>query len=339
VVIDLFGHDFERLQPLVFLEDAVYVKTRRPAGPATLISALGVVHPLRALCSGRTLAEHRVRHNQGALMQVLAAELARHEALGSPLVYFLALAAAVHGRDWGEEPRATDVDSAALLAEALGELRGVIAHLPDPRLPLPALLVLGRVWHLVPASAPAVAGRVHVRWRETVLGLSGEYDLLRDLESAWWDCACQYLTAEVERHARSLCERSTVQASALASAQAHLERDGVLQVGDLLLIQGQPPLLGHVVPPHYNTALGRATGRDLALVAALTFPPQIGSLQVYGRAPSGTWHAVTLPHGLCLGKSPRGTIANQPGLALAAYLRWAAARVAVNGRFNQYDAR
>ena len=93
------------------------------------------------------------------------------------------------------------------------------------------------------------------------------------------------------------------------------------------------------MPPHYNTALGRATGRDLALVAALTFPPQIGSLQVYGRASSGTWHAVTLPHGLCLGKSPRGTIANQPGLALAAYLRWAAARVAVNGRFNQYDAR
>jgi hypothetical protein len=259
--------------------------------------------------------------------------------MGSPLVYFLALAAAVHGRDWGEEPRAADTDSAALLAEALGELRGVIAHLPDPRLPLPALLVLGRVWHLVPASAPAVAGRVHVRWRETVLGLNGEHDLLRDMESAWWDRVRQYLTAEAERHARSLGGRSTVQASALASAQAQLERDGVLQVGDLLLIQGQPPLLGHVVPPHYNTALGRATDRDLALVAALEFPPRIGSLQVYGRTSSGTWHADTLPHGLCLGAKPRGTIADQPGLALAAYLRWAAARVAVNGRFHVLDAR
>jgi hypothetical protein len=109
-----------------------------------------------------------------------------------------------------------------------------------------------------------------------------------------------------------------------------------LQDGDLLFLPGNPPRVGHLLPSHYNHVLGRQSHRDLAMTAPLVLPPQVVSPRVYKRT-SERWEPMHLPHGLCLGGDPPRDRPNSPGLTLAAYLRWAAVRIATNGRFNAND--
>ena len=49
------------------------------------------------------------------------------------------------------------------------------------------------------------------------------------------------------------------------------------------------------------------------------------------------WERYRPPNGLCLGGSAPVARPESPGVALAAYLRWAAQRVASNGRFHSSD--
>lgn len=66
----LFGQAIQRLQPLVFLDDGVYVKTLQGRGSVTLETALGIEHLLKRLCSDRTLVEHFRRHNRSELLEL-----------------------------------------------------------------------------------------------------------------------------------------------------------------------------------------------------------------------------------------------------------------------------
>ena len=333
----LYGPAMQRLQPLVFLGEEVDVKSRQEVGAVTLVTALGIAHPLRCLGSVGTLVEHHQRLNRPPLQQLLRAECARRNANNctDPLGYFLTYLAPVFlERDWHEEYQLTAPSVNAVIPRDMSaEVAEVANHCPVPQVPSPALLVLGRVWLL--AETSAVSDRVHVRCNGITLSLTGEYVVIGALERVWCEQVQQFVTEAVAQVIQQGNPLSN--AVALSRAQAELGHSGYLQYGDLLFIAGTPARLGHVIPPHYNRTFGRQSEGDLAMAAPLTLPPSIGGLEVHGRNAAGRWVPVGLPHSLCLGPKPTGEMPEAPGLALAAYLRWAALRVMSNGRFHEHD--
>lgn len=334
----VFDPDMQRLQPLVLLRDDVYVKTRQETGSAALVTALGIEHPLRRLCSARTLVEHYHRGNRQKFHQILQEELEKHNAASctDPLAYFLEhLAPAFLERDWNEDYRLTGQPANdTTLPDLSAEVSEIVDDFPVPQLPTPSLWVLGRVW-LLTGTTPTVSGRVYVRFNGTTLSLTGEYMPVRTLESEWRTGVQQYISDAAVQLAQKTQPGSD--STGLVKAKAGLSRTGFLQVGDLLFIAGQPPRLGHVIPSHYNRTLGRQSARDLAVTAPLVLPPTISDLRVYYQQSSGGWKVLQLPYGLCLGPGPSGRFQDAPGLAVAAYLRWAAVRIAGNGRFHESD--
>jgi hypothetical protein len=58
---------------------------------------------------------------------------------------------------------------------------------------------------------------------------------------------------------------------------------------------------------------------------------------IYLRDAAGRWRPFRLPHGLCLGGGMPTSWPSDPGLALVAYLRAVANRVASAGRFHEAD--
>ena len=157
---------------------------------------------------------------------------------------------------------------------------------------------------------------------------------VKALESVWHEQVAGCIVETATRLVRQGVLHGDV--VTLRQAQHELSHGGFLQCGDLLFIAGSPPRLGYVIPPHYSRTFHRQSKEDLAMAAPLTLPPTIGGLEVYQRT-SGRWAAVKPPRGICLGEQPANGIQDAPGLALAAYLRWAAWRVASNGRFHEHD--
>jgi hypothetical protein len=337
VLISPFNAAFHGLQPLFFLGSDVFALTRGRSDSAAFVTAQGVVHPLRRLCPGRTVVEHGSRLNLAEARRILRAELARHAAIGCSdgLRFFVEqLLPTFCKRDWSEDARldvpAEQQPPATELAE---QLDAFARAMPTPETPSPSYWVFGRVWLLRPAAA--VAGREHVLWEGSTLGISGDYSLARTLESQWF----ARVQAFASESARRLADRmpGLKDSAALVAARDELDRNGSFQRGDLLFLAGDPPRIGHVLPPHYNRVLGRESRRDLAMTAALTFPPTIGVPAVYHSTAPGRWRLFTLPHGLCLGGGPPGDRPEMPGVALMAYLRWAALRIAANGVFHAND--
>jgi hypothetical protein len=150
-------------------------------------------------------------------------------------------------------------------------------------------------------------------------------------------------TAEVRawlaRSLAGLTERNPAGAGSntLAQARAQIDREGFFQQGDVLFLPGSPPHVGHLLPPHFNRTICRDSCRDLAMVAPFNLPPRIVAPQVFTRTSDRRWIPLGLPHGLCLGGGQPDFRPTNPGLALLAYLRWAAARVAANGMFHASD--
>lgn len=326
----------QRLQPLVLCDGDVYAKTHQQSGVATLVTALGVEHPLRRLVSARTLLEHHQRSNRQAFCQLLQAECMRQNAraCSDPLGYFLTyLLPAFLERDWYEDYLTVAPTSPAPPVDVTAEMAELAGHCPVPHIPFPALLVLGRVWKL--AASPPVQENVYVRFGSTTMSLTGEFVPVGALERIWREEVQRFVTDM----GRQVVQKENLQGDSMTLQRAHdeLTRIGCLQYGDVLFIAGTPPRLGYVIPPHYNRSFGHQSQRDLAMTAPLALPPTIGGLGVYQRTAPGRWMPVSPPHGLCLGPNPEGSMADTPGLALAAYLRWAAWRVASNGRFHEHD--
>jgi hypothetical protein len=339
VLSALFGEDLARLQPLVVLDDGVYAKTRGEAGPATLVTAVGVQHPLRRLCSHAALARRHRDANKSALLELLRQQMEHRRASASadPLGYFLHyLAPAFRERDWGDErspsyaapPRPVRSDLSVRMAVE-------IASLPIPVFPCPSLVVLGRAWQLVETTAPECRGRTHVVVGAGTLGLTGGCRSAWSIESEWLAQANNAIALVAGRLAA--LSDSEPEWPDLAPERERLASRGSIESGDLLLIAGAPPLLAHVLPSHYNSTRGRQSERDLAVAAPLELPPRLGSVAVYERARDGRWGWLSLPNGLCLGPGAPSMIPDEPGLNLAAYLRWAAIRLAANGRFHERD--
>lgn len=330
-----FDRMLQRLQPLVLHEDGLYICGRRADGPGALVTALGVVHPLRRLGTEAVLQAHARRLNRAAVETFLGAQMKRLLIDGSdPLWYFVEyLGPAFQRRDWSEQ---FDTDQVApppqapvLLAEEAARAAQALA-LPD--VARPALWLYGRAWELAPRLAQP--GRLHVRLGRQTLGLTGQQTALGVVAEAW----SRQLSERLTQLATELARRLTPVACspAVAAARETVQQRGSFEIGDLVYLAGDPPRLGHIVPPHHNATLGRPVRRDLAMAAPLRPPFALAGLAVYVRS-GERWLPASLPHGICLGSDPPADRPETPGLALAAYLRWAACRIATNGAFHSRD--
>jgi hypothetical protein len=318
-----------RLQPLIFAGDELFARTGAGDGPAVLVTARGVRHTLRPIASRRVLLEHHLRLNRP-----IVANLLRRDLAGGPKIdllrYFADLAVAFLERDWREDYPPEGGRQPSLEPDRNNQ--AVAADAPFPALPAPSLWLLGRAWKLGPGRGRE--GRLHVLHRGDVLELTGESATVGSVRSAWEAEVRAFVRSEV---GRVLSRESLTGPPELIRMRAAVTQAGACQVGDLLFLDGTSPRLGHVIPPHHNRVLGRWVGGDLAVTAVLTLPPQITAPAVYQWHGANRWMPYYPPHGLCLGGGPPPVRPESPGLALAAYLRWAAWRIASNGAFHSSD--
>jgi hypothetical protein len=334
------GTSLQRAQPLVFgWEGELYLKTRSRHGAATLVTASAVAHPLRRLCVFRDLIEHLIRLNARRGRQLLEMELARRSAANctDPLRYVVDhLAPSFCERDWNEayqEDVGTE-SGRAVQVDLSVEMAAVTEAIPAPTFSVPSLWLYGRVWALRPRTVVPTAMYVRLGDGEA-LGLTGEYTLASAVESQWRTTVETFVAAAAARLAAR--ERPGEVSLALHSAREAIARNGYWQCGDLLFLPGNPPRLGYVLPTHHNRVLGCQSDHDLAMTSALHMPPSISLLSAFRRSAAGEWLPFHAPHGLCFGSGPPTVSPVSPGLALAAYLRWAALRIAANGKFHALD--
>jgi hypothetical protein len=331
-----FDLSFQALQPLVVLDGDVFVKTRRGPARAELVTALGVVHPLRRFCSAADLAGHHRRLNGEQARRMVQAEMVTRLHSGGytdTLRFFVEhLVPAFARRDQGEDCLDGTPPAGAEGLDLIAEAAAIAEDLPPPRPPSPSLWLCGRVWNLTPGGGRE--GTLHVRQGEKTFGLGGSFTLVRALMTAWQQQIKDRLAQAIARIEVRIPPRPPD--PELTRAREELARQRYVQRGDLLYLPGEPPRLAHVLPPHKNHVLGRFCERDLAIAAPLHLPPRITGPHIVVKTARG-WERYRPPNGLCLGGSAPAARPESPGVALAAYLRWAAQRIASNGRFHSSD--
>jgi hypothetical protein len=332
--------DLACLQPIVVLGGALFGVGRRAVSPVTLVSALGVRHPMRPVASARVWREHAVRAGHDAFVRGVLARIAEGRAGPEGMaVYFLSvLVPRAEGRDWGEDPavppRGTPRPGGACPAP---DLAAFAAALPAPVVPGPALVASDRVWRLARCGAPA---GVHVRVGRGCWSPAGEFLPVAAIDERW-RAACDEV---VSRAARVCLERACeLDAAFVVEALDELRRTGGVQRGSLLFLGSTPPCIGHVMPPHRNVSLGRAVSGDVALATPFRMARSgtgAGGLRAFAKSPQGVWSPLALPRGICIGPGvPQCPPQLEPDLAAVACLRWAATRIATNGRFHEHDGR
>jgi hypothetical protein len=334
----------QAIQPLLITAEGLYFSGGDGESAASLVSALGIVHPLRRLCDVRVLQRHAVRVNAGAIRVRLSAEFAAKSAerVPDPLSLFVeAMVSGLSARDSSNEFLYEDQFNApvAEVVDQSAELEKVIRQASALKgLPLPSLCVLGRAWLLTHAST--TPPWVHVRYQGGLLAMNGDYVTLKKLR-AEWDAEISDRCKEAAAHFSAV--PPAAESEQLRIARRELSRSGFVANGDLLFLATRPIRVGCVIPPHYNHALGQGVGKDLALTAPFSFPPGIPSnseLIIYRRGANGGWEA--MPRAVCLGSVPSvnaGQGAAEAGINLLAFLRFGAIRIAANGRFHEHDGR
>lgn len=333
-----------RLQPLFLLGTDLYCKTPgKHPGPAaaTMQTAAGVTHALHVVTTVDELWRSEFEQLRPHAEQLLRAELpARMQALQqNPVALFIEhLVPNFLHRDFAEELATTLPAARAAEAVDWGEAIAVAARdLPRPQLPAPSAWFAGRVWDLAP-DLTTNAGYWRVHWLGQAYRLPGPYRQFGTITESWRQSVNQHLV----RTATALAARHPPRqfSDEVQAAASELQSRGFLERGDLVLIPGRPARLGYLIPDHMNLTLGRYIRRNLAITAAFDFPlvpyPSTGDLQVLERTSSG-WTRLHLPHGLCLGAAVASQRHDSPALALAAYLRWAGIRLAMNQSFHAND--
>ena len=332
--------DVECLQPLVVIDGALYGVGRGGDAAMTLVSALGIPHPLRPVASARVWREHSARLRHDEFLRGVVGRISEARGVPDQVAYFLTvLVPRVTARDWGgAAARPVEKPAARHLPVPPLDLADLARAAPVPTLPEPAMVASGRVWRLArQAGAAAIAG-VHVAARGDMWSLTGDYLPVRVIEERW-----RAAFDEAVGHAARLClERGGDTASFdHAGALDELRRTGAVRRGALLLFGTTPPTIGHLMPRHHNASLGRQVTDDVALAT----PFHVGSpdaggggLIVMGRSPQGTWSPLALPSGICLGRSAPARPAHlEADVAAVAFLRWAAVHIATNGKFHEHD--
>ncbi len=327
------------LEPVFFLDDEAYIKTDRSSDGAYFVTAMGIVHPLRRLCSMRILKDQCVRRNAPSVDRLIRTGLSQLRTNNQldDLRYFIEnLVPAFHGRDWSENfdsdvsRTPSEPTSAPDAGEQIDELS---KSLPPIVLPFPSYLALGS-FRMLRADA-AAAGIDHVRYNNQILVPTGETVSAAHVNRKWRDAVSRFVAQSTQQLFAAYGD--TVPSPSVIEAREEIAQVGYVQRGDLIFLVGPPSLAGHLLPPHYNRVLGRQSAGDLAMTLPLTRSLRISTPGVFGRNGQGRWVPLHLPHGLCLGGSPPDVRPESPGLALLAFLRWSASRVAANGAFHAND--
>jgi hypothetical protein len=325
---------FQRLQPLVLVDDAIFVLGPDGAPAAIMRTASGLCYSLRRLCSLKTFLVHFGQATAAKRQQMFEAEWSRQKsAVTNDAFKWVVehLVSALLTRDLGQAVR-IDQPAASSRDGPIQETGFAAdpAAMPTPPIPQPAVCLCGRLWLLRPAEEQD--GCMQVETHTKTWGLTGDYWLLRSLNQQWLGQVHMTLREQVENQIRVWSRGDSPETQ---TARVELGRRGFWQHGQLLYLPGSPPRLGHVLPSHHNSVLGRHCEGDVAVAAKLTLPPTISSLEIYQRS-GERWLPYSPPNGLCLGGLAPVPLMD-PGLTLFAYLRAAAVRLATNGRFHAND--
>jgi len=333
------GRDLPRLQPLVLVGGQVYAKTHKRGGPDALVTALGVVHSLRPLCSVRVVMEHQARLNRDALTELLAEKTRERAGVNptDPLDYFLlTVLPAVQASNGGTTCKTDDcADAVTHPLNMAAALERAVKGIPMAELPTPSLWVLGRVWML--AEGPVKPGGITVCVGTKHFGLTGRAVTVRELAAAWHVQAREFL----DRVGIRLAEMAPTSTGTVdvATHRRNVELHGHTLDGDLLFLAGPPARLGHLLLPHHNRDLRRRVNRDVAITLVFDVRPTaeaISTPRIYQFGEGGRWVPIENPSfGFCLGKGAPGFDSGSPGLSLVNYLRWAVIRVTKNGKFHE----
>src|SRR4051812_12771598 len=150
-----------RLEPVVFLESGVYVKTRGANEGALFVTARGVAHRLRQFMTRDVFNEHFVKRNAPLVRKHLQTELERLRVGGhaDELRYFVEhLLPSFVERDWSASfPHEVTPDVISTYGPSdLSSLIESLSHrVPAAFLPAPSVLILGRFRSLRPAATPS----------------------------------------------------------------------------------------------------------------------------------------------------------------------------------------
>lgn len=331
-----FDEAFQSQQPLVLIGGAVLAKTGSPPAAAILETAAGVQHSLGVLGHLDSLWNMASRRLATDAEIMLRRELPRQvtELRTDALAYFVEyLAPAFELRDFSEQPLvARSVLSAPTPVDWSREIKQVARALPAPEVAQPSLWMLGRAWRLREGVAKHGCWQIHMDAR--CYSLSGDFSFVSTLATDWQHRVVRLVKVRAVDLASRMGEPQ-----ATTQARQELKTRGCLERGDLVLLSGSPPLLGHVIPAHYNRTLNRSVSRDLLIAAPLALPnpaPVRTGLSIHERV-AHSWKLISPPHGLCLGPDPPMHAQDSPGIGLAAFLRWAAQRIAGNGVFHSSD--
>ena len=336
-----YGPDFQAPQPLVMMRNQLWCLTRSADAPARLYTAAGVSHGLAPVSSLRAVWQRAVTTLLPAAEQLLLTELPRRlvEQCTDAFAYFEEfLAPAFAQRDVSDQVFAGENARApATSIDWNAHVGTVIRELPAPPINTPTLWLLGRVWNLVPRAPNP--GCWQIALPSECLAASGEFMLVASIARQWKERISQFVTTTAAAIAANIARER--RPALPGAAVAELANRPFVLIRDLLFLPGTPPRIGHLIPSHYNATLGFTVSGDLAITAPLVLPPRgvpdRNQLAVYRRRDS-TWSPAHLPNGLCLGPDAEPQPSDSPGVALAAYLRWAAIRIADNGSFHSSDA-
>lgn len=340
---DLFypiNEHIHALAPVVFLEDGVYIKasTGEAEGVSFVPRSGGVAH-LRRLMTRNGLREFVADRNMRTLLTWLQGEIDgdwTNSGLDDLQYLVETLLPLFDERDWSRGlPR---VDGTSLKNPRYADDRAVVQKILDDAAPaawpIPSVLMEGSFW---PLRAVNVPGRgCYVRQGQAVLARTTSQIPVKALETTWREAVIAGLPKAL---AALKAKPASASSAEFARARAELERNGYFQSGDVIFLREFAPLVGHLVPAHYNLALRRRCDRDLAVVVPMTGFPRLLMPRVYVKNGQGRWSNLTLLHGLCLGASPHNAswLADLNRIAPLAYLRWAAVRIAVSGAFHERD--
>lgn len=313
--------EFQQLQPVLLREGMAWVAGGNATG-AELVFPSGGRLPLRQFCPVATLAGHSRRAQGPVLLAHAMAAAPQPPAPGQAVAAFLGVVLPGLAR-W--DAKGAVPQEPARLAAGPVALPEVMRLLPEPALPQPSVLIFGRFWMLAPGKdAQRLRAEVHGR----SLVSTGQYRNVRDISASWAASSFSLLQGECQRRKLAFPEDGP----GLAEAQRAFREQGLVERGDLLLVGGNPPLLGHVLPE---------SGRNLAIAAPFTFPVQVppSGLSVLERHGS-QWRHSARENGVCLGAAPdvsEWAQASSPAVGLALFLRFAAVRFAANGKFHERE--